>query len=207
MKNVLSALLLIFLLAPQFVDAGGCKLHLVVAGDTIYCLNDPIGVSLTFSVGGTEIGCMCTQDEASNFQWFRNGQAIPGATAASYFVNDTGRYWMACKLCWYASAATEEIIVRYENCSGIENETANHVIPLNVFPNPAINEIVVTAPSSDNSKTKWTLYNICGQSIPLSPIAVQQNKWTFDIGLISPGIYIMKAETVKGVFIGKFNKE
>ena len=207
LKYGLLASLFILLLSPQFADAGGCQLHLVVTGDTIYCTNDPISVYLTFSVGGTEIGCMCTDNEASNFQWYRNDEAIPGATDASYFANDTGRYWMTCKLCWYASAGTERVTVRYDNCSGIKNDEASQGNRLSIFPDPAINEIIVTAPGSNDSKIKWTLCNLCGQSIPLSPEAAQQNNSTFDVEVLNPGVYIMKAETAEGIFQGKFIKK
>src|SRR5206468_7199160 len=134
------------------------------------------------SIGGTNGGfCLCMPDDGSNFQWYRNGTAVPGATNDSYWVNDTGKYKLTCMICNYIGAGTEETVsVRYDTCSGIGNEELYAEKFMSIMPTLASSEIIVSNPRPD-LKIQWTLFNLIGQATSLSPIDAHGDKLVFDI--------------------------
>jgi hypothetical protein len=73
---------------------------------------------------------------------------------------------------------------------------------LEIYPNPAVQEIVITPPFSGDYT--FSLYNWQGQLVYQSlGEAVGGNKQSFDLGALPAGIYMARFQGEEGVYLGK----
>lgn len=122
----------------------------------------------------------------SGNQWFRNGQAIAGATDPLYTPTQTGNYQVQASQngCASALSAVFEVL----NVSTFQNQLAT----MRVYPNPANNQVVVEWDASRHQPSHWVLINALGQEVArLQADASGQQTWK--LPLLPVSMYSIQA--------------
>lgn len=201
-----SFLILLIIFSPKISSGGGCQFPVQISGDTIYCEDDPIFVVLNLTITGTG-DCFCDLSLASNFQWYKNGAVIEGATTTSYIAADTGTYWLTLDFCFYfGSATTKHVSISYDNCSGISNQPAAGT--LSCFPNPATQQTMVQydLPSSQN-EVELTISDMQGRVISNSKLPAPKHTFVLEVGDFAAGIYFVTLKAGESFIIKKLIKQ
>jgi hypothetical protein len=76
-----------------------------------------------------------------------------------------------------------------------------------VYPNPAMDEIVVDIPGNRNEKTVIAILNIAGKNIRTVQKNLSNGKTTLDISFLQNGVYIMRVESAGRLLFGKIIKQ
>ncbi len=147
---------------------------------TVYSLPVPVIV-----MNGNEL----TVDKPySSYQWYWNGQLIPGATSATYHVIQNGRY-----------------TVRVEdgnNCAGMSAElpfaldvsdVTTPAAGVHIYPNPASTVVHIDAPYP----VRVTVSSVDGKTV-LS--RAETNR--LDLSHLVDGVYMIRVEDRNGVLVG-----
>ncbi|MCB0764964.1 MAG: PQQ-dependent sugar dehydrogenase [Flavobacteriales bacterium] len=143
----------------------------------------------------TREGNTLTSSEAESYQWYFNGQMIPGATEASYTFAQNGSYYVVATFangCALASEPTDHIVSSVDEVD---------VLGIKVFPVPANNELMVSGlPVTVGG---LTLVDATGRS-------VFTHKWTSALGTViiptadlSTGTYVLLLLGPDGLTIGQ----
>jgi hypothetical protein len=131
------------------------------------------------------------------FQWFRNGNVVPGATGAVLPVNVDG-------FGEYRVVATDA-----NGCSNTSNrlsiaDSASNL--LFVYPNPSSGQFVVRYYSSVNTTTAFTLnvYDAKGRRVysRLYPIGRPYDRMDVNLGNAAGGTYLVELRDAKGNRLG-----
>lgn len=121
----------------------------------------------------------------STYQWYKNNQAITGATAQTYTVTQNGIY--------YAAVTDNNGCVNNSNTVNITNlgvETVNSSKnAVTVYPNPAQEVVYIKAPVAVNV----TIRNINGQIV-----FAENNVHSADISKLANGLYMIFVADEKG---------
>lgn len=131
-------------------------------------------------------GTSLLSSATSGNQWFRNGQAIAGATDPLYTPTQTGNYQVQASQngCASALSAVFEVL----NVSTFQTQMAL----VRVYPNPANNQVVVEWDASRHQPSHWVLINALGQEVArLQADASGQQTWK--LPLLPVGMYSIQA--------------
>lgn len=123
------------------------------------------------------------------YQWWRNGTAIPGATAATYAVTLNGDYSVA--VVNAAGCSGTSSVYKVTNVTGIEDLPAL-AAQVRTYPNPATATVFVQAPV----KTNLLLTDIRGRVLRDLPAAD-----TLSLEGLADGIYLLQIRTAEGLLI------
>jgi PKD-like domain/Secretion system C-terminal sorting domain len=117
----------------------------------------------------------------TSFEWYLDGNIIPGATSQSYTPTQIGDYL---------------VVVHDNGCSGSSapyyiasvgiNDLADSQYQISVFPNPASEKIAVDVPE-ELRNSNLLIYNVTGQVIYQT--ILQSGKNIIDVSKFSEGIY------------------
>jgi hypothetical protein len=138
-----------------------------------------------------------TSSVSSGNQWFKDGIAIDGATAASYDVSEPGMYQVQVNsdVCLVFSDEQSIVITDVEESMDVK---------VKVYPNPVQEELVVDASSMFGSRGfHVSLYESSGRLVS------QQNSTqavSLDIRSLKPGNYFVKVGNGKQSFTKKIIK-
>ncbi len=154
----------------------------------------------------TRNGLVFTSNTATGNQWFKNGVAISGATAATYTaitvgcyntrVSNTSGCTNASDTLCVASVTAPSVGTSGQNGSSIEfvNEAAR-LINMNVIPNPnnGVFELNIQNNEADTD-AKLIIFNVMGQNVYSQNIALQTGESVQAIRLdnISNGVYFVR---------------
>lgn len=130
----------------------------------------------------------------SNYQWFRDGQAIAGAGSPSYQASENGTYVLEVTNSYGCKAISNGITVMDTK---IDENNLNNLVT--VFPNPTYDNINLTVNTSKNYTVQ--LFSISNQLI-----YNEQNATQIDLSKMKAGIYTLIIQTTKGIVIQKIVK-
>jgi hypothetical protein len=148
----------------------------------------------------TQAGFTLTSSASTGNQWYEQSTGlISGATNQSYTATVNGIYYTIVTVNGCPSAQSNKITVII---TGINDITSNGNI--SYYPNPANDmlHIVIT----DAQDIKLSIFTIQGQLL-VGPLVAQQKITSINISALEKGIYLIKAEGIKGTFINRFIKE
>jgi hypothetical protein len=146
---------------------------------------------------------VCSSDYFA-YQWYLNNISISGATAPFYKVTSNGDYYVSVfndKGCFSNSA-----IVQVNNV-GIDKATAE--VSVQVYPNPALDEVILELNLSETKNMRIQLINVSGQKLcdlELKRIAGKYVK-VLDLKGKAAGIYYLQIITDHGLISKKIVKQ
>jgi hypothetical protein len=76
----------------------------------------------------------------------------------------------------------------FQNASGVKNITPTN--SLNIYPNPAHNQLFIENTNANPADATITFYNIIGQQLNIN-ITKTGNKWTADVSNLPTGLYLV----------------
>ena len=123
-----------------------------------------------------------------DFQWFLDGQVIPGATGSTYEPTQNGTYTVTMTVsaeCSYTSAPFTLLSVGLSEVAGTQ---------LRIMDNPVTEMLVV---QNDGAAAPYELLTIAGQRIAGGVLRSGRN----DIGLsgLASGVYLLHTNTAQGI--------
>lgn len=106
-------------------------------------------------------GTMLSTGSYTNYQWFKNGIPISGATSNTYNTNgEAGNYTVEVSLeCGCNNVSSNEFLI-----AGI-NEFINNTRNLNIYPNPVSNESLVSFNLKENEQLRISISDMNGREI------------------------------------------
>ena len=134
-----------------------------------------------WSVSGNTLTCT---DQAISYQWFMNGTAIDGATAASYEITDTASYSVAVQQFTQCPViSSPEVAVNFVAVQ----ELPYAVTGINVYPNPSEGQFTLQANAMSSQQATLRTVDSTGRTVQEQTIVLNQgsNQITVDQQLTS----------------------
>ena len=140
---------------------------------------------------------------ASGYQWYENGNLIPGATDYFYVATHSGDY---------------NVVTTDENDCEVEAVINNVIasiqytvdppkdsIQIEIFPNPVTEYLNIhTYSLAGTTNSEFSIFNIMGEKIYSD---VYYERLTVNCGMFSPGVYILEVTFDNKIFRNKFVKQ
>lgn len=120
------------------------------------------------------------------YQWYRNGEIVPGATSNTIYVVDDGTYSVAVYTNYDCSARSPSMDVK------VLRGEQNSII---VWPNPAHGDIYIQDLNPDTRSVQIAVFNALGQVVYNGTLNGGDKK-TLDLRSLSYGLYTIR--TIKG---------
>jgi hypothetical protein len=112
-----------------------------------------------WSVNGNTLTCT---DQALSYQWYMNGEAIEGATSASFEITDTASYSVAVQqFAQCPVIASAEVNVNYVAIS----ELPHAVTGISVYPNPSSGPMTLQANAMHNQQGQIRIIDAAGRVV------------------------------------------
>lgn len=151
------------------------------------------GQTPTFSVTS---GNVFTVDQPGTaYQWYLNGNPIPGATNQTYVATESGNYHV--EVTYGDGCVSSSPINEYTYTSVYEIE---NLTDFSVYPNPGSELISVTGTFSTSENLVIEFTNMLGQRIiePRSLKNITTLKHTIDVSQLANGVYFISLVTNSG---------
>jgi|GEM_PF-4600034 len=145
--------------------------------------------SATISKSGTTLS---VSGGFTGYQWYRDGQAIAGATTQSHTATEDGDYYAGVVDGNGCSANSDTVTVT--DFAGITVTDAGHT--LRIYPNPAGNWFVINTGQLQIQSVK--VYNAIGKIVS-SDDRVQQGLVMMATDRLANGIYLVEVQTRQGI--------
>jgi PKD repeat protein len=160
--------------------AGGLVDTLLLA-DYISVYQNPFAPTIT------QAGNMLTASAAVSYQWYFNGNEIPGATDQSYTMAESGFYTV--EITNENGCKAQSSIKAY--LTGIEE---NHSpISITVFANPASSDVIISGSIRGTGELIVVLYNEIGQQLLTTEQKVSSTfQFLLDVSPFPPGLYAIE---------------
>lgn len=160
------------------VDASGAS----VSSNVVSVCVNPAAPTISGPGASNPTQLVLTSNASSGIQWYLNGNGISGATNSSYVIAAPGDYTM--KVTQAGCSSTSNVI----HISVVTGEISS-IGEINVFPNPANDNISISLNGRDASTIK--IYDMKGQVVNL-PMENENGILHCDIRSLSTGVYILK---------------
>ena len=136
---------------------------------------------------------------AQRFQWYKDGEAIPGATSRLYEPEESGIFYVEAynSTCRVRSDEYDWVVLSIDNYNNLE---------LLLYPNPASEELTI------EDSQLWEAYqvrvtNLQGQVVLRKKLSASASKTTIPIQSLAKGLYILELYYNNGNFSsGRFVK-
>ena len=126
------------------------------------------------------------------FQWYKDGQPIPGATDPEYTVTESGEY--------YATVLTDNGCFATSNTANViitSNADAKAILPLRIFPNPVNDQFYV-----DGIQNEYT-YSIVDFTGKTADRNVTSEKY-ISVASLTEGVYVIRIEQKGNLYQARF---
>lgn len=120
-------------------------------------------------------------------QWYRNGNAIAGATSATYVVTQVGNYKARIFSAQGCSVFTNEIYVNPAGVDEYEFETNT----LTLFPNPAEDIVYLYLDAPVMKNTTVDITDLTGKTVATYTIQAGDQKIQLNVALLAQGTYLV----------------
>ncbi len=161
---------------------------------TVYPYPPPQGI--------TQAGDTLFANQGSvSYQWYYNGNLIPGATDYFYTGGLSGDYYVVCtdnNNC-EVEAAIFDVLLGIDQEEFIYNK-------VKIYPNPASTEIIVTGINytGDNNVR---VYDVVGKQVPVYLLKQEKSDAKIEIAKIAKGIYWLELTSPHGIYRTRFVKQ
>ena len=163
-----------------------------------FCIN-PAKPTILLSGENTETPLLTSSNTTGN-QWFKNGTAISGATNTTLTVTAAGVYSVESTVEQCKSARSNDFpMIVTGDISGSLPITNR----LQISPNPSHDWVVIQLPGE--GKKDVGILSING--LILESKSTDQSQITLDNSAYGNGLYIIRVNTTKGIYYGKFIKD
>lgn len=141
---------------------------------------------------------------ATAYQWYYETTAIAGATNSYYIIDTNGNFYVEVFNSFGCSTSSTPINIVGIGISEIANSFA-----LNIFPNPAHDNLTLELDMLKADKIKINIFNLAGQSVYSEDINHLAGKVAKQIGLkdFAKGIYYLQIATAEEVITKKMIKQ
>ncbi|GAC1601893.1 MAG: hypothetical protein NVS3B25_30020 [Hymenobacter sp.] len=130
----------------------------------------------------------------ASYQYFFNGAAIAGATAATYTATKSGAYTVvvtsAAGCVSPASAAVNLVLTA--------TRSSQAAFELTTFPNPTYDGRLTVSLSGVHSLAKLALFNALGQQVLTGAVPAAAASQELDLSGLATGVYTLRATTTAG---------
>ncbi len=148
-----------------------------------------VAPGIEFPITITQSGDTLFASAAPNYLWYLNGQPIFTATGQTYIVTQSGTYTVSTNVdkCKFGS---NQIVI-----TGIDEFT--NFATINVFPNPASDNITVSIQLKTPQKVVLTLVDVLGRKVSTTANDTKANTFQFNLSVkeIGAGIYFLNIST------------
>ncbi len=141
----------------------------------------PVTVSV---IGGDTISCYA----AETYQWYYNGNAIPGDTSQVLIARQNGNYEVKITDANGCPAVSSDIPIIGSGVNDIANEDAL----IKLYPNPTTDLIYIK--TEDIQPQTTSIYDVNGQLVSTMRFAPQ-----VDVSILAPGVYLIKVSAREGM--------
>ncbi len=179
-------------------QAGNTTFNAAPVVGQMFCIN-PAKPTVTMSNDNTEAPLL-TSSAASGNQWYKDGTAISGATNATLTVAAAGVYSVESTVEQCKSTRSNDfpMIVTGDISGSLTNTNR-----LQISPNPSHGWVVIQLPGE--GKKDVGIFSVNG--LILESKSTEQSQITLDNSAYGNGLYIIRVNTTKGIYYGKFIKD
>ncbi len=162
------------------LDANNCLNETLLANPTVVTVWNPLPI--VEQNGGT---LAVINGPFQCYQWFRNGNPVPGATTAIFNPEFSGNHYV--QVCdengCYANSANVEFTVGVADVNGL--------FDLNIYPNPNGGQFTVEADLGSHTDVTLIIRDVVGRALmqPERIEGVSSFRRTFDLSHLANGIY------------------
>jgi len=170
--------------------AGGC-----VNTDTV-CVTVLGNPPVPMIVKGNDT-LYCTPATYTTYQWYYNGVAISGATNPNYVYTQNGNYYVEVSNSNGCTTVSAIITI-----TDVGVEELNEYLSMNIYPNPASEQITIDLYSLKQENYKLQLMNVSGQVIYAETINLNSTtvKTQIDLSTYPQGIYLIQLSNQENVY-------
>jgi hypothetical protein len=138
----------------------------------------------------TNVGGVLTASNNVSYQWYQNGVAIPGATAATFTpgLPNSNYYQVITKDSFLCASKISNVFSQYP--TSIQNNAFPNI---NIIPNPFVNTIEIAGLNNIGINYTVTIANLNGQVL-----MKQQNKATLDLSRLPSGLFFITIQLANG---------
>lgn len=142
-----------------------------------------------------------------SYQWFRNGQAISGATNQTLEVNQMGSYRVSLTNDLGCSAQLQAVEMTISGIPGGKQIEAESLV---IYPNPSKAEVVFEPKGElEFAENSWKVYDLNGKDVGQSVFVIHQSpkQIRLDVSTLASGSYSVMVESQDNrIFLGRFVK-
>jgi len=152
-----------------------------------------------------ENGNLLTVDPpGGNYQWFLNGDPIPGATGISYNAIQSGNYHV--EYIGPNGCPTETYVYEFTFHVGVDEHSIFE--SLDVYPNPGKGEFIITGSLPSREDVTIEVTNMLGQSlIPVIRLGdTDKFTRTMDISGFANGVYFIRIQAADSAVTVRYVK-
>jgi hypothetical protein len=142
----------------------------------------------------TQTGNLLNSSSTTGNQWYKNGTAIPGATAPMLNASSNGAYTVKVTINGCTSDASNAVTIANTGLSDDKNNLA-----ITVFPNPAAGIFNLSLP--EGKKATITVSDLAGKMLLHQDLQTETTR--LDLTQAAKGIYLLHVKTENGMAIRK----
>jgi len=139
---------------------------------------------------------------AVSYQWYHDGNLIPGATDYYYIASEGGNYNVVAT----DNNGCEVEAVIFDVVAGLDQYTINGR-QLTIYPVPVSDEFYLQGIATSDVVSEMSAYNLIGERIPIEFTNSESGLYTVTCGLLKGGIYFLEISTGEKIFRVKFMKQ
>ena len=137
-----------------------------------------------------------------SYQWYTDGNMIPGATDYFYVADHIGNYNVVAT----DSNNCEVEAVIFDVVAGVQLAAGNS--QLVIFPDPAEEKLYVNRDILNEAAPEISVYNVMGEKVmTVWPAASSHRETVLDVSNLSPGVYFLEVTSGEKSFKTKFIKQ
>ncbi|HKR07468.1 MAG TPA: T9SS type A sorting domain-containing protein, partial [Bacteroidia bacterium] len=159
----------------------GCKSNLIPVTGVVF----PIATVPTITQNWNTL----TSSPANGYQWYLNGNLIPGATGQSYTMTQTGTYTVVITDANGCTATSAPYIVTVIGMEELESSG------ISVYPNPASSMLFINFPASFSESPSLRVTNTIGETVFEKKNIPQAEQFEIELKNFAEGIYMLEIKT------------
>jgi beta-lactam-binding protein with PASTA domain len=135
----------------------------------------------------------CSNDSASTYQWYLNGDPIVGATDAMYCPTTSGNYYVVITDSYGCTVTSYTNEYTFSDDSPCATGIEEHDLSIGIRPNPSTGQFMVNYEMDRLMKMEMSVYDLMGNLVrdPEMTLAMSGNT-VIDLSTQAEGIYVLR---------------